>query len=1184
MKKQMLSAFLAASMVLTMVPAASAVDETEETSTVTTSTEPQETTTPAGTEQPQAPDEETVEKNEDAQGGTNNVEADSEDATDVEDTTEDTGNEGIDTLAELKSAITNADDDASSEITLSGDITIPAGPENNIVINSEITINGNGHKLIKTFDTTQGDSGYGNYEAVFQINAGNVTIKNLTMSGLENGMKDEAAIYIATNESVTITECKFIGTQNEDNSYGTAGIIGATGYSPVVHVSDCEFQYVKYGMYFNSIGSQSVISDNMLDTTSYTGIYMDVPASSTGITVSNNNLTNIAMTSYNSVPFISGIYVNELSESTPALPVTMKNNTVELSETAQNNGGIAIKNSKVAKIGETYYATLEGAITAAKANDTIVLKQDIQIAAGNANNIVINKAITIDGDNHTIIRSFDKVPDTADPSYGNYESVFVIQSAGVTIQNLKMAGLEQGMKDESAICIEANGTNESPIQILNCTFVGSADAVNSGIVGILTLPRQPQTGGYVNVQNCKMENLKYGMYFNSISNATIQGNTIDGTAYTGIYLEGTDVTLKGNTLKNIATANNETADFSSGIFMGGTSSRMKVSENNIALASGNTNGYELGMTQDGSAAEVTVMVGDAPYTSLEAAVAAVQAGQTITLLQDAELTQSIVIDEANVTLDGAGHTIAYTGNATAEKPAGALIVAQATGDPAGGTPQSGADSFTLKNVTVDAENCKYGVQLYCIEKSKLDSVTVTNGVYSSILVNGAEAEVANTTVDNGIEYGVGTGVTTLPEITLNNVTGKPNGPLIKVDKSTIENIKNNVSGMNNFTPEQIVGEINKKLEGAQVVLGEDGSATSPVTSFTITFDPAGGTFSDGDTNSRTLTTNNEGKLKALPTVTREGYTFEGWYASGIGQIDVNTTFTQDTTVSASWDSSKSSSGGGSSGGGGGSSSSSSRYSVSVSSTSNGSVSVSPKSASKGKTVTITVKPDAGYELDELTVTDKDGDEIRVERESDTKYTFTMPSGKVTVKATFAKVSEQPEHGSMAFTDVASSAYYYDAVKWAVEQGITSGITATTFGPDASCTRAQMVSFLWRANGSPKAAGANPFTDVSADAYYYDAVLWAVEKGITSGTSATTFSPNATVTRGQTVSFLHRANGSPAVSGSSPFTDVAADAYYAAAVQWAVAENITAGTSATTFSPDAACTRGQIVSVLYRDMA
>lgn len=247
------------------------------------------------------------------------------------------------------------------------------------------------------------------------------------------------------------------------------------------------------------------------------------------------------------------------------------------------------------------------------------------------------------------------------------------------------------------------------------------------------------------------------------------------------------------------------------------------------------------------------------------------------------------------------------------------------------------------------------------------------------------------------------------------------------------------------------------------------------------------------------------------------------------------------------------------------------------------MSVSPKNASKGQTVTITVKPDAGYELDELVVTDKNGGEISVSHESDTKYTFTMPSSKVTVKATFTPVSEQPEPGSIAFTDVASSAYYYDAVKWAVENGITSGTSATTFSPDASCTRAQMVTFLWRANGSPKAAGANPFTDVNADAYYYDAVLWAVENGITSGTSATAFSPDMTVTRGQTVTFLHRANGSPAVSGSNPFTDVAADAYYAAAVQWAVAEDVTAGTAAATFSPDMACTRGQIVTFLYRDM-
>ncbi len=257
------------------------------------------------------------------------------------------------------------------------------------------------------------------------------------------------------------------------------------------------------------------------------------------------------------------------------------------------------------------------------------------------------------------------------------------------------------------------------------------------------------------------------------------------------------------------------------------------------------------------------------------------------------------------------------------------------------------------------------------------------------------------------------------------------------------------------------------------------------------------------------------------------------------------------------------------------------YAVTADKAENGSVNVSPKNASKGATVTVTVKPDTGYELDTLTVTDKDGKEVKLTDKGDGKFTFEMPASKVTVKATFAKVGEQP---GISFIDVATGSYYYDAVEWAVENGVTEGTSATTFSPDASCTRAQMVTFLWRANGSPKATVANPFTDVQADAYYYDAVLWAVEKGITSGTSATTFAPDATVTRGQTVTFLHRANGSPAVSGSSPFNDVAADAYYTAAVQWAVTEGVTSGTSATTFAPDAPCTRAQIVTFLYRDMA
>lgn len=203
--------------------------------------------------------------------------------------------------------------------------------------------------------------------------------------------------------------------------------------------------------------------------------------------------------------------------------------------------------------------------------------------------------------------------------------------------------------------------------------------------------------------------------------------------------------------------------------------------------------------------------------------------------------------------------------------------------------------------------------------------------------------------------------------------------------------------------------------------------------------------------------------------------------------------------------------------------------------------------------------------------------------SDKALTKTVTSVKLTANTTvYAKWTQNGGTAENPFVDVKKGAYYYDAVLWAVEQKITSGTSATTFSPDASCTRAQMVTFLWRAAGSPKVEnGKNPFADVKADAYYYDAVLWAVEKGVTSGTSATTFSPDATVTRGQTVTFLYRNAGSPEVSGTMPFTDVEADAYYAKAVQWAVQQKITTGTSETTFSPMSDCTRGQIVTFLYR---
>lgn len=242
---------------------------------------------------------------------------------------------------------------------------------------------------------------------------------------------------------------------------------------------------------------------------------------------------------------------------------------------------------------------------------------------------------------------------------------------------------------------------------------------------------------------------------------------------------------------------------------------------------------------------------------------------------------------------------------------------------------------------------------------------------------------------------------------------------------------------------------------------------------------------------------------------------------------------------------------------------------------NGSVTVDPERARSGSRVTVTVTPDSGYKLGELVVTDRDGKKLELTDKGNGQYTFTMPSGKVEVAAEFVKEVEVSP-----FADVATDAYYYDAVKWAVNKGITNGVSETLFGPDQACTRAQIVTFLWRAAGSPEPKSGSSFADVAADAYYAKAVAWAVENGITKGTSETTFHPDETCTRAQGVTFLYRALGKLAAAQAG-FTDVAADSYYADAVNWAAENGVTNGISETLFGPDGSCTRAQIVTFLYR---
>ena len=331
----------------------------------------------------------------------------------------------------------------------------------------------------------------------------------------------------------------------------------------------------------------------------------------------------------------------------------------------------------------------------------------------------------------------------------------------------------------------------------------------------------------------------------------------------------------------------------------------------------------------------------------------------------------------------------------------------------------------------------------------------------------------------------------------------------------------------------------------------------------ITFDGNGGR----PTNS-TMTTTGK-KLASLPTATRSGrYSFDGWYTKKNGgtKITTATLFDKDTTVYAHWTYT------GSTGGG------VTTYPITVKSAKNGDVTASHKSAAKGTTVTLTVAPDKGYVLDTLTVLDGKDKEIKL-TEKNGKYTFTMPASKVAVAAMF---KAEQSTGKNPFTDVPAGSYYEDAVIWAVDKGITTGTSATTFNPNGICTRAQAVTFLWRAAGSPAAkSSAMPFADVKAGSYYETAVLWAVENGITKGTSDTMFSPDATCTRAQIVTFLWRSQKSPAAGMANPFADVAADTYYIDAVLWAVKHNITVGTTFSIFSPDEECTRAQIVTFLYR---
>ena len=337
--------------------------------------------------------------------------------------------------------------------------------------------------------------------------------------------------------------------------------------------------------------------------------------------------------------------------------------------------------------------------------------------------------------------------------------------------------------------------------------------------------------------------------------------------------------------------------------------------------------------------------------------------------------------------------------------------------------------------------------------------------------------------------------------------------------------------------------------------------------YTITFNGNGGT------PSVTSMTTIDQKLPELPTATHSGrYSFDGWYtaASGGTKITTATVFYENTTVYAHW----TYIGGGGSSGGGGGGGGHTYHTIRAISGLNGSISPSGwTSVRHGWDQTFTITPDKGYAVAKVLVDGKSVGSVK-------SYTFKNVTKDHTIEVVFMKANGNPQTG--VFVDVAEGSYYEEAVDWAVKNGITTGTGNNYFTPDGICTRAQAVTFLWRVAGSPTPkTEAMPFEDVLNGSYYYEAVLWAVENGITVGTSATTFSPELTCSRAHIVTFLWRAANSPSAKTANPFTDVAADAYYIDAVLWAVKHKITIGTTLSTFSPDEGCTRAQIVTFLYR---
>ena len=1036
MKRKLLSVFLSLCMMLTLVPGALA----------------------AGTEQPTDP-------------------TDSSGETSVT----------VNDASSLKSALESAAEGAT--ITLGEDFSVEAGPENNFTLSKPVTINGNGHTITRAFNEVSTD-GYGDYEAVFVITSAGVTIQNVTLAGLDKGQKDEAGIYISGNgtetSEITISACKFIGAENAAALSGGTGIISSGDSSAYLTVTNCQFTNLKYGMYFNGI-SQAAITGNQIDGTKYTGIYLE----GSNVTIENNVLTNIASENYDNAAYASGIYVGNSSDSSS---ITINENKITLHENVTH--GVPVVNAKVAKVGETEYATIQEAlnIIGESSSLTVTLLSDVVLSA--PVQVPAGKEITIQGENHTIL-----YPVSVGAAFSGTNGISSNTKLTVNGVNFKISDAAESPATGFAVLV-GEGTNGVNIAMNGCSFTNLYAGVYFGHV-------EAGSTGSISITDSTYHNSRYGYSIDEVTNGSLVG--------------GVTVSFTGNTT-------NGTAE--------------KEPWNSITVTSGTTT---------------------KGYSSWTAAYEAAQASDIITLNMD--VATSALTIEKQITLNGNGHTISYNGDASESSPAnGALITIQG----------ENANNVTIQNLTVDTQGkVKHGVQFYCVTDGQLEDATVNGGAYTSVIVNGAEVSLTNCTLNPAegayanIEYAMGSGVTKKPEISLSNVTGNAEEPLVYADKNTANNFKGNDDSK---SYEEILKEINQKVEGATVTLfiqGDTGEEdlTFPGTQlYTITFDTNG----HGSESVPNMTTNNYGKLSSLPTLDNDGsYQFIGWYTEKSGGTKVaenETSFNENTTLYAHWNYTG--------GGGGGGGSVTTKYTLSFDT--NGGSAIAKVTKEKGTTVDLGqyVPTREGY-----TFAGWYSDEALTQ-----KVTSVKLNGNTTV---YAKWTENAVTPTLPFTDVKSGDWFYEAVQYVYDKGMMTGVSADRFAPASTTTRGMIVTILYRLENEPAVSGGSAFTDVESGAWYADAVAWAAANDIVNGTSATTFAPNSPITREQMAAILYRYAAYKGYDVSqkadlSGYTDATSISGYAKdALAWANAQKLITGVTDTTLNPQGSATRAQVATILMR---